>query len=290
MKKILTIIFCLAIVLNLTACMAEDMTKGKTPEQIIKEAIKKTAEWENYEMEITSDMTMNVPPQGEIEMQMKGKGVAFTKPFKMYMAMDIEVSQLPEPQSIEQYIVQEEDAFIIYQNFDGQWYKQKIEAEGINELMSIDPMESIQLFTKYIKSAEIVEETMMNDRDVAKIDVTVSFDMYKELMEKNESFDMGNIFGMNIFESLGNVGDLTYSIWVEKATLNIVQYDMDLSEAMNKMADAIKDAEGIPQEIIDAYKSSEMQISVKMYNQNKAKDFEIPEEALNAKELSSLGQ
>ncbi len=285
MKKILTILLCLTLLISMTACSGKDMTQGKAPEEILEEAITKAAEWENYEMALETHMVMDIPPQGEIEMNMTGVGVAFIKPLKMHMTMSMDMPQMEESQNIEQYIVQEEDTFSIYQNYEGQWYKNVMEDEGIEELMSVDPMESIQLFVKHIKSAEIAEEEKINDKDAVRIDVTVSFDMYKELMETNGSLDMSAMFGMDVFEMLGNMGDLTYSIWVEKESLNVVKYHMNLSEAMNKMAEAMQEIEEVPQELIDVYQTSQMEMSVTLSNQNNVEDFEIPEEALNAEEV-----
>ncbi|MCG8482167.1 MAG: hypothetical protein MJA31_02565 [Clostridia bacterium] len=285
MKKILTILLCLTLLISMTACSGKDMTQGKAPEEILEEAITKAAEWENYEMALETHMIMDIPPQGEIEMNMTGVGVAFIKPLKMHMTMSMHMPQMEESQNIEQYIVQEEETFSIYQNYEGQWYKNVMEGEGIEELMSVDPMESIQLFVKHIKSAEIVEEEKINDKDAVRIDVTVSFDMYKELMETNGSLDMSAMFGMDVFEMLGSMGDLTYSIWVEKESLNVVKYHMNLSEAMNKMAEAMQEIEEVPQELIDVYQTSQMEMSVTLSNQNNVEDFEIPEEALNAEEI-----
>lgn len=285
MKKLATLVLSLMLIISFTACSEGDMTKDKSAEEILEGAMTKATEWENYEMDIDSRMVMNIPIQGEMEMNINGHGVAFIKPLKMHMTMTVEMEQLPEPQSIEQYLIQEGDTLTIYQQLEGQWYKQVMEGSGMEQLASVDPIESIQLFMKHLKGAEIVEEGQINEKDAVKIDATVSFDMYKELIAGNQSLDMSLGLGTNVFDMLGEMGDLTYSIWVEKETLNVTRYEMDLTEAMNKMAEAMEGIEELPQEAVDAYKNSKMEMTITITNHNQAADFEIPEEALNAEEI-----
>lgn len=285
MKRLFIIVLSIVMILSFSACTEKDLTSGKTAEEILEESILKSAEWESYEMDMSTEMEMNIPGQGNVEMTMQGTGQVFMKPMKMHMTLNMEMPQMEEMQTLEQYMVQENETFVIYQNMQDQWYKMVIDDPSLTEMMTMDPMENIQLFMKYLKSAEMVSEEVIKERDTVAIELTVSFDMYKELLEKNESLDVGGMSAMGIFESLSDMGDLTYTVWVDKSSLEIVKYYMDFSEAMSKIGEALASQEGFPAELSDIYKDSKMVMSMEIFNQNNVDDFEIPEAAKNAQDL-----
>lgn len=285
MKKILTVFILTVLVFSLSAC-STDMTKGKTAQEILEQSITKSAEWESYEMNLSTEMEMNIPEQGMVTTTMEGTGAVIMDPMKMRMILNIDMPQLGEPQSIEQYLIEEEEGFTIYQNIQNNWHKMVINDPSLVEMMSMDPVQNVELFMKYLKKAEITGEEVINDRDVVAVDLTVSFDMYKEFLENNQSMDIGNIVDSGIMDKLSGLGDLSYSIWIDKENLEIVKYHMDFSEAMQKIGAALVEDETVPGEVSDIFKDTKMDITMEILNQNAVEDFEIPEAAKNAKELS----
>ncbi len=286
MKRIIiSITLTIALILSTSACSEKDMVSNKSAQEILQESITKSAEWKSYEMEITTLMEMNIPEQGLVQMDMSGTGVVIMDPMKMHMTLDMDMPELEQSQTMEQYMIQEEEGFVIYQNVEDQWYKMVISDPSLVEMMSMDPMENIGLFMEYLESAEVVEEEVIRERDTVKIDLTVSFDMYKELLEKNDSLDVGGILGSGVMETISNMGNLTYSVWVDKSNLEIVKYYMDLSEAMQKIGEAMTTQDEMLSEVAEIYKDAKMEMTMVVYNQNNVEDFEVPEEAMDAQEL-----
>ncbi len=275
----------MVLIMSMAACGDKDLTADKSAKEILQESITKSAEWKSYEMDISTHMKMDVPEEGLMEMNMTGSGAVIMDPMKMHMTLDMEMPEMEQPQTMEQYMIQEEDGFTIYQNIEGKWYKMSISDPSLVEMMSMDPMENISLFMEYLKSAEVVGEEVIKERDAVKIDLTVSFDMYKEFLEKNSSMDVGGILGSGIMESLSDAGDLTYTVWVDKTSMEIVKYYMDLSEAMQKIGEAMADQDDALPELSDIYKDIKMEMTMEVYNQNGVEDFEIPQEAMDAEEL-----
>ncbi|NLK72778.1 MAG: hypothetical protein GX285_07160 [Clostridiales bacterium] len=285
MKKLVLSIISLLVIFAMTACAEKDLSKDKTAEEILEASINASAKWENYEMGIESQIEMDVPQQGKMKMNMQGSGTVFVNPMKMHMKMDVEIQDMEQNQSIDQYMMQEGDTFVIYQNTEGQWYKIVLDDPGLMEMISMDPMENVQLFLKYLTHAEIVGEEVIDKRNTVKIDMTVSFEMYKELLEKNQALDITGILGTGVIDKLSNIGDFTYTIWIDKENLETVKYYMDLSKPMAGIGDAMAGGD-IPAELTEIYKNMKMDLTMTISNQNKSKDFELPAEALTAQEIT----
>jgi len=285
MKRIVSITLAIALIFSITACAEKDLVSNKSAQEILQESITKSAEWESYEMNIITMMEMNVPEQGLVKMDMTGTGAVIMDPMKMHMTLEMDMPEMEQSQTMEQYMIQEDEGFAIYQNIEGQWYKMVISDPSLMEMMSMDPMENMELFMEYLKSAEVVGEEVVMEKDTVKIDLTVSFEMYKELLEKNDSLDVGGILGSGIMETISNMGDLTYSVWVDKSNLEIVKYYMDLSEAMQKIGEAMATEDEMLAEISEIYKDAKMEMTMEVYNQNNVEDFQVPQEAMDAQEL-----
>jgi len=85
----------------------------------------------------------------------------------------------------------------------------------------------------------------------------------------------------------GNFGDITYIVYIDEATGQIVKFEMnDLSSiieaAFEGMSAITKD---VPTDELELIKQMKMTMSMEILNINNAKDFEIPKEVLDAPEV-----
>lgn len=295
-KRILALTLVLACTLVLSACASgpTDLTKGKTAQQIVQESFDKWYQLKNYDMDTTTKMKLSMG-QDVMDMSMSGKITLFQKPIKMKMLMDIAIPGMNEKMTLEQYMVEENQKVIIYQHIQGQWQKMVVDDPAMMNMMNMDPRDNLKLFMDNLTKAEILGEELIGDKNTLKIDLIASSKIFEQIF--NES--AGKSLGINndIFTSdlLTKIGDMKYIIWVDKATLETVKCQMDLTENMKNLGNALVD-DGSLRDIpnVDELKAvfSNMEISMEytVLNQNTAQDFTIPEDAKNAKEVSMGNQ
>lgn len=278
MKKVLGILLTIIMIFSMVAC-----SKEKAAMNIILDATEKAANWENYNIQIDSYMKINDPIQGEMEIQTSGEGTIFMEPMKLHMNMDVDISSLKEVQNIEQYMIQEGDSIVLYQYVQDQWYKMEIDIEGLGDILQSDPAEDIQLMMDYTKSAEVLGEEKINGKKAYAIELAVSMKIYTKIIERNEA--LGSMVPLksdeNLIKLLSKMDDLKYKIWVDKTSGEIVKYSMDLGKMMEILMSKME-IEGMTSEQKDMFKDMEMTTTMTISNQNKAENFELPEEAVDA--------
>ncbi|MFA5528259.1 MAG: DUF6612 family protein [Peptostreptococcales bacterium] len=278
MKKFLLLLFSAILLFSMIGCSNE-----KEALNLLLDATEKSANWENYDAEIESHMKIVDPVQGEMDINTFGTGTIFMEPMKFYMNMDVHLSNMEEVQHIEQYMVQETDNIVLYQNVQGQWYKMNINIDGLGDIMQTDPSEDIQLMMEYTKTAKIVGEEEIKGSKARILDLAISMKMYEEIVAKNEA--LGSMIPMTSTEDLGKMlselDDLNYRMWIDKDSGEIVKYSMDLGKMMERLMTKLE-IEEMTDEEKEMFKNMEMTITITISNHNTAENFELPEEALNA--------
>ena len=91
-------------------------------------------------------------------------------------------------------------------------------------------------------------------------------------------------------EMLKNMGDFRFIIYIDEKSGEIVKYEMDLGSIYSSMFSNMTESESMPKELIESLKNIKAKMVMEVININKAKDFEIPKEALNASEASTVLQ
>jgi len=84
------------------------------------------------------------------------------------------------------------------------------------------------------------------------------------------------------------LGDLSYIVYIDEATGEMVKMEMDLGGMVVSMLQGMTEALGVPAEELEALKSLKALMTMEILNINSAEKFEIPEEALNAPDMSQL--
>jgi len=280
---LLVVLFCFA---GLTACTGpSDLTKGKTAEQIAEEAFDRWYGLDNYDMNMNMFMKMNIGG-GDLEMTMTSEATIFQDPLKMKMTANVSMPMLVnESMTIEQYALTENEQFVIYQKVEDLWQKIVADDSTTKAILQTDPKDNLKLFMDSLEKAEILAEEKIEQLDTVKLELVASGKIFDQIMEQTAGNPLGvngDLFDPAIFTQ---IGDLKYILWIDKATLNVVKGQMDLSENMRNLGAALTADPNMPAEMKEMFAGMEMVADYTITNHNKAQDFTLPEEAKNAEEI-----
>ena len=151
-----------------------------------------------------------------------------------------------------------------------------------------------ELNDKYIKDVKYFGK--YNDdagRTLLRMQYTMSGEIYndiygeylKDMPAEAAKDDMTDEI-LKVFAN-GNFGDLTYIVYIDEATGQIVKFEMnDLSNIVNATLESMGAiTEDIPKDEMELIKQMKLTMDMEISNINSAKDFEIPKEALDAPEV-----
>ena len=144
-KKIKLLCLLFMVGLLVTACGTKDLTKNKTAQEIVEGAYQKSAEMENYDMNLEMQMKMSMPDGEPIAMNITGTATFFQNPMKMKMVMEMPNPENGEAMSMVQYMEATETGMVIYQNVMDQWFKMSIDDPAMAKMKSMDPNQNIEL-------------------------------------------------------------------------------------------------------------------------------------------------
>ena len=290
-KKVATLLLItLLCLVGLTACTGasagtSDLTKGKTAEQIAEEAFDKWYGLANYDMSMEIYMKTSVGAE-DTEMTMKSDATLFQNPLKMKMTANVTIPMLePQTMTFEQYMLTENEKMTIYQQVDGVWQKMVIDDSATMELMQMDPKDNLKLFMDSLKKAEILAEEKIEQTNTVKLELVASSEVFGRIMEQTAGNPLGineGLFGPAI---LAQIGDLKYTLWIDKATLNVIKGQMNLSENIRNLGAALAAEQDMPAELQEMFSSMEFVVDYTVMNHNNAQDFTVPEEAKRAREI-----
>ncbi|MDD3752313.1 MAG: hypothetical protein PHU60_09750, partial [Tissierellia bacterium] len=123
----------------------------------------------------------------------------------------------------------------------------------------------------------------------------LSGDIYKEIFNESsklmpETANEEEAMAAEMIQNIANmdIGDLTYIVYIDEATGEMVKMEMDLAEMVSSMVSGMTEITGMPPEAMEVFKSLKAVMTMDILNINSAEDFEIPEEVLNALEMSEM--
>lgn len=268
--------------------------------EILLDAYDKSSEWESFEMSIL--MNMSIPMANEngndevMEMQITMDMDTIGEPFKarasMTIFMDLGVMKIPL-NNINMYYTMDENGITTYMGIpkeDGetQWFKQTQGNEMFGMLMK-DKETNAQLNEESIKNVRFLGRYIDEEgRILLRIENTTSFEAYQEIL--GEYVDMLSATEKEedkmAADMLANMEDMTFIVYIDEKTGEIVKYNMDMSSMMKSMFSSMDEI--IPAEELEMLSGLKMIMEMEVSNVNGVEDFEIPEEVLNAIELDDL--
>lgn len=275
---------------------------------IFTEANNKSIDWKNYDADVKVDISLDVPDAaGSVQtmnMKMNMYMTLFVNPMKAKINADMLVNIAGQEMSqpfMNMYMTIDENGMNQYMSMDNNgtytWMKQTIANEMFGDLLKYDE-EAIEknkeTAEKYTKDVKYFGKYKDENRTLLRIEYTMSGEIYKDMLgESLENMPAPtNEQEEATYEALkalvdGNFGDTKYIVYIDEETKEIVKYEMDLGDMIQLMMGSMTDLLGeMPQEVSDMLKSMRATMVMEVLNVNHAEDFEIPEEALNAPEMS----
>lgn len=298
-SKLMALVMCMTMVVcSLAGC-------GKSEEEIIKNSVSKINNAKCFDMDasMTGKMTVTAAGQSQdVDMDMKMSTTSFQNPMKAKTTTIVTSAGVST--TTESYVQQEDKDLVVYTKAGDTWTKGKM--ENVTDIMQSSGDMSKQLSedsSKYTKKEDQTE----NDKTYLVYDYTVSLKETKDMMEDLFSSMTGGLGSMLQEEEmkdlmntiLDNMGDITMTIWFDSEDESIYKITYSMTDMMNKILDAVmkkltesakKDSKD-DSEVDLAAALADAKISVKDLNMtctyknlDSAADFEIPKEALEAKE------
>lgn len=275
-------------------------------------ANEKSYAWNNYDMKAAVDMSMDIPDDTgstqAMNLNMKMDMTLFMNPIKAkikaYMPITVMETETLQP-IMEMYMTLDEEGMTQYMGmFDEKgeysWIKQTIGNELFAGL-AINDEETIkknkEMTEKYTEAVNYLGEYLEDGKTLIKLEYVMSGDIYKDLFGEAseimaEPANEQEAMAAKMLKNLATLemGDLTYIIYIDKATGEMVKMEMDLGDLIGAMMSGITEmlGEEMPPEAVEMLNSIKAYMVVEITNINTAADFEIPEEALNAQDINEM--
>lgn len=278
MKRILAAGLALVLVLGLCAC------GGESPEEVMQKVMENSSALTSLRYEMEMETSMSVMDQS-IEMNTFGTAACINAPIQMEMELTMDMGEMGSGTTTV-YMVEEDGLATTYTGADmgdGNmiWQKQVMD---IAQLEQYDAQASFDL---YMNSAESFQEKgveTINDVKATRYDGVIKGEAMSEVLGSSGMLSQMSSLGIPLEQAeamFTEMGDLTVSIWVDKANYLPVKYEIDMTDMMQKMMSAIlgeaQESVGITVDL--------MFMSMTILEVNSVEEIVIPEEALNAEEL-----
>ncbi len=282
---------------------------------ILTKANSLSSDWKNYDGDIKVNMSMPIKDDAgsvqTVNMDMKMYMTFFTDPslkakINSSFVMNLMGQDVSQP-VMDMYMVADKKSFTTYMGTAGQdgkltWVKSTVEDEIFASLFANNKeaiKENQELSEKYMKDVKYFGKyTDASGRTLLKLQYTISGEIYKEvfgkyteIMPASKSEQDAMVLEMMKELANGKFNDITVVIYVNESTGEIVKYEMDLSDIMSSMMSGMTEMLGtIPTNEMEMLKQMKVSMSMEYLNINKAADFKIPEEALNAPEVTETAE
>ena len=285
------------------------------PIEIAKMASERTAELDSYEL--NGKLNFDISAAGQtVKATADMNAVYFKDPMKMKMDFDIatEADGKKQDVSVDAYFMKEDDTYVIYAGLgaEGQtsWVKMGLDPSESNQKQLIDALDvASKSDSKNTEDAwKGMEDCLSLDKenntdDATALLVSVTADQIKKAYEEGAKAD--KTAATSAETSLAQVGMTTDDLFEALGTISVnmsVNTDqvywksikMDLAKPAQGLIDSIMSKAmkmyGAYAEDVDTsafeIKISACDFELNYDKYNKASDFEIPEEAKNAKEIN----
>lgn len=285
------------------------------PIEIAKMASERTAELDSYEL--NGKLNFDISAAGQtVKATADMNAVYFKDPMKMKMDFDIatEADGKKQDISVDAYFMKEDDTYVIYAGLgaEGQtsWVKMGLDPSESNQKQLIDALDvASKSDSKNTEDAwKGMEDCLSLDKenntdDATALLVSVTADQIKKAYEEGAKAD--KTAATSAETSLAQVGMTTDDLFEALGTISVnmsVNTDqvywksikMDLAKPAQGLIDSIMskamEMYGAYAEDVDTsafeIKISACDFELNYDKYNKASDFEIPEEAKNAKEIN----
>ena len=270
----------------------------------------KSYEWDNYDIDAKINMSVNVPDdEGNVQpldMDMNMYMTIFMNPIKAKINTSMVMpgmEGLALQPIMNMYMIVDEENITQYMGMADEtgelkWIKQTIAMSMLSDLIKNDEetiAKNKELTEKYTEDVKYFGKYSEDGKTLLRLQYILSGDIYKEIFNESsklmpEPANEEEAMAAEMIQNIANmdIGDLTYIVYIDEATGEMVRMEMDLAEMVSSMVSGMTEITGMPPEAMEVFKSLKAVMTMDILNINSAEDFEIPEEALNAPEMSEM--
>jgi|GEM_PF-4035273 len=281
-KFVSWLLFCLVLMLIFSGCGTKDLTKGKTPLEIVTASSEIMQKLKSYSY--TMEMNMNIPdPQtGSLqEMSMNGAGKATIDPIKTYTSLKMKMGAIET--TTEVYALVEDNKIVEYISnplSSQSWLKMELPLND-DAMKMLNPANSLEIMKKCLVDAKIVGEEEENKVKLAVVEVTLN------LAGLTDLFGMFGGAGLPVAEmeeALASMGNITYKMWVRKDNLYTTKMEMDLTEIFTNLVSSQSN-----EEMKDIFSNMSADMKMAYTDYDKPVEIKVPDEVKNsAQDMSNL--
>jgi hypothetical protein len=263
----------LCLLTMLTAACGNGTAMKQDPKEAVAAAFKQLATYKNYHM------TMDVESAGKINGTDAKSVVKSEIDFqqnpllvKNEMNIDSENGSTKINSHILQYMEKSGDKILVYTNVNNRWLKQTLPQGDYNPLKDAEnAMKSLKSVTKTSEDANVAVFEVVPNRDYVK----------NKIQHQLQMMGMKDVAVND--ELIKAVGDLKYTVTIDKKTANITQINMDLTDFMARFGKALANLSKAPSDQKKAIEQvfSNMKVNTTIYfsNFDKVGKITIPAEA-----------
>ncbi|MFA7549401.1 MAG: copper amine oxidase N-terminal domain-containing protein, partial [Sedimentibacter sp.] len=270
----------------------------------------KSYEWDNYDIDAKINMSVNVPDdEGNVQpldMDMNMYMTIFMNPIKAKINTSMVMPGMEDlalQPIMNMYLIVDEENITQYMGMADEtgelkWIKQTIAMSMLSDLIKNDEetiAKNKELTEKYTEDVKYFGKYSEDGKTLLRLQYILSGDIYKEIFNESsklmpEPANEEEAMAAEMIQNIANmdIGDLTYIVYIDEATGEMVKMEMDLAEMVSSMVSGMTEITGMPPEAMEVFKSLKAVMTMDILNINSAEDFEIPEEALNAPEMSEM--
>jgi len=273
-------------------------------------ANEKSYDWKNYDINAKIHMSMDIPDDaGSVQpfsMDMNMYMSMFMEPFKAKITASMLVPSMEEEvlvPMVKMYMTIDEEGIKQYigmadETGELEWIKQTTAMGMLSDLMKYDEetiAKNKEMIEEHTEDVKYFGKYVEDGKTLLRLEYTLSGEIYKDIFAETSEFmpepaTEEEKLAVEMLEGFADIelGDLSYIVYIDEATGEMVKMEMDLGGMVVSMLQGMTEALGVPAEELEALKSLKALMTMEILNINSAEKFEIPEEALNAPDMSQL--
>ena len=256
---------------------------GDDAKEVVIAACQKLDRVKSYHL--TFEATTSLPKQGKtVSMIIKAECDVKTKPmmFKNIVTITTDLDPNNERKFVE-YIEESGDRFVVYSRINDRWIKEYVPKFGL--------LDKYNNYFKAIKSAALVSESA----DFAVYEIVIDGSYLRDNIRRS----IGNAGVENpilpevIFK---DIGDITYTLTIDKTTSMISKIEIDFSDLFSKICNNTTEVMDMPAEqkikLREFFNNAKFIMTAAISQINGIDEIEIPQAAINAplKMANSIAQ
>lgn len=220
-----------------------------SPDQVVAKAQENTAKAKSLSYIMTMDMSMSISANGEdmtMDMATTMEADMINDPLQLRIDTTMDMGEMGGSAQVMMYSEEKDGTITLYASEDGgeSWVPQVVDQET---LAQYDAAQGLELYTDLLTDIkEAGEETINGIATTQYTGVIRSTDMADVIRASGaaESFATLGLSEDNLDEMVADLGDMTFSIWIDKEKVLPVKYSFDMSDIMNSLTTKLMAAMG----------------------------------------------